>query len=243
MLRVGVTLHCVASHCFDLICIALHCTLHCPPLHCCALLCFALRRCTLHRIASHSKQTSASVHTHRLQQMETQFRLAKRLRCWLRTRTHTHTHTHKPTSTLTLKHTKPFQATPSVFAQATHCHPHSSVSTPQCFPPSIHQARPTGNTSRHYICNDECPQFFAIRTLPLGSNNVHGVTACIPRRRRHEERSRWHRTSTRQSDAHHRDGHQALFNKPALPTQLDRHFAGMLFHARVRSHSLRIEYM
>ena len=36
-----------------------------------------------------------------------------------------------------------------------------------------------------------CSQLFTLRTLPMGSNNVHVVTACIPQQRRHEERSRW----------------------------------------------------
>ena len=110
----------------------------------------------------------------RLRQMETQFRLAKWLRCWLRTRTHTH----KPTPTLTLKHTKPFQATPSVFAQATHCHPNSSVSTPQCFPPSIHQASPAGNTSRQYLCNDVPVDLSTVICTQTTANGQQQCTFC-----------------------------------------------------------------
>ena len=32
----------------------------------------------------------------------------------------------------------------------------------------------------HNLRRCTCPQFFALRTLPLGNNNVYGVTACIP---------------------------------------------------------------
>ena len=32
----------------------------------------------------------------------------------------------------------------------------------------------------HNLRRCTCPQFFALRTLPPGNNNVYGVTACIP---------------------------------------------------------------
>jgi hypothetical protein len=144
-----------------------------------ALLCNALLRIALMYFALDCFAFKADViisththtHTHRLQQMETQFSSARWLRCSLRTRAHTH----KPTSTLTLKHTKPFQATPSVFAQATHCHPNSSASTPQCFPPSIHQASPAGNTSRQYICNDDSAH---MSTVLCTQNTATGQQQC-----------------------------------------------------------------